>query len=61
METPLEEKHMADERQHTEEPELIGIIISQGVRPQPLPRFAAYIWGVAPTDAQSSASTTRAA
>jgi hypothetical protein len=52
---------MADERQHTEEPELIGIIISQGVRPQPLPRFAAYIWGIAPTDAQSSASTTRAA
>lgn len=49
------------ERQHTEESELIGIIISQGARPEPLPRFAAYIWGAAPSDAQSSASKTRAA
>ena len=52
---------MTDERQRTDEPELIGIIISQGARPQPLPRFAAYIWGTAPSDAQSSASSTRAA
>lgn len=49
------------ERQHAEEPELIGIIISQGARPEPLPRLAAYIWGAAPSDAQSSAKTTRAA
>lgn len=49
------------EHQQTEEPELIGIIISQGMRPEPLPRFAAYIWGMAPSDAQSSAKTTRAA
>lgn len=52
------------ERQPTEGPEgseLIGIIISQGARPQALPRFAAYIWGSAPSDAQSSASSTRAA
>lgn len=52
---------MSAERQSTEEPELIGIIISQGARPQSPPRFAAYIWGAAPSDAQSSASTTRAA
>lgn len=52
------------DRQQTEGPEgseLIGIIISQGVRPQSLPRFAAYIWGAAPSDAQSSATSTRAA
>jgi len=49
------------DRQQTEEPELIGIIISQGARPQPSPRFAAYIWGAAGSDAQSSATTTRAA
>jgi len=52
---------MTDQRQQTEEHELIGIIISQGARPQEQPRFAAYIWGVAPSDAQSSSSTTRAA
>jgi hypothetical protein len=52
---------MTDERRTTEEPELIGIIISQGVRTQEPPRFAAYIWGAAPSDAQRSASSTRAA
>jgi hypothetical protein len=52
---------MSDERQRTDEPELIGIIISQGARTQAPPRFAAYIWGAAPSDAQNSNSSTRAA
>jgi hypothetical protein len=52
---------MANERQNTNEPELIGIIISQGARTQEPPRFAAYIWGTAPSDAQTSSSSTRAA
>ena len=52
---------MADQHQNTDELEPIGIIISQGARPQAQPRFAAYIWGVAPSDTQSSASNTRAA
>jgi hypothetical protein len=52
---------MTNERQQTQEPELIGIIISQGARTQEPPRFAAYIWGAAPSDAQSPASSTRAA
>jgi hypothetical protein len=52
---------MSDDRQRTDEPELIGIIISQGARTQAPPRFAAYIWGTAPSDAQNSASGTRAA
>jgi hypothetical protein len=50
------------ERRDTNESELIGIIISQGALKQEPPRFAAYIWGTAPSDAQSSPSTsTRAA
>jgi len=49
------------EHQRTDEPELIGIIISQGARTQAPPRFAAYIWGAAGSDAQSPASGTRAA
>jgi hypothetical protein len=52
---------MSGNNQNTEEPELIGIIISQGARTQALPKFAAYIWGVAPSDAQNSTSGTRAA
>jgi hypothetical protein len=52
---------MSDQRERTDEPELIGIIISQGARTQAPPRFAAYIWGTAPSDAQSTTSGTRAA
>jgi hypothetical protein len=52
---------MGDEGQRTDEPELIGIIISQGARSQAQPRFAAYVWGMAPSDGQSASSTTRAA
>jgi hypothetical protein len=40
--------------------ELIGIIISQGVRTDPPPRFSAYVWGAAPIEG-SGAATTRAA
>ncbi len=35
----------------------VGIIISQGSRAEDAPRFAAYIWGPAPTDAETAAST----
>jgi hypothetical protein len=40
----------------------VGIIISQGSRVEDAPRFAAYIWAPAPTDADADAATsTRAA
>jgi hypothetical protein len=52
---------MSDERQRTDESELIGIIISQGARAEALPRFAAYIWAAAPSDAVGATSSTRAA
>jgi hypothetical protein len=35
----------------------VGIIISQGSRAEDAPRFAAYIWAPAPTDADTAAST----
>jgi hypothetical protein len=35
----------------------VGIIISQGTRVEDTPRFAAYIWGPAPTDAEILAAT----
>jgi hypothetical protein len=41
------------------ESESIGIVISEGSRPQPAPRFSAYLWE-APPEAESD-STTRAA
>jgi len=35
----------------------VGIIISQGSRAEDLPRFAAYIWAPAPTDAGDASAT----
>jgi hypothetical protein len=35
----------------------VGIIISQGSRAEDAPRFAAYIWAPAPTDADAATST----
>jgi hypothetical protein len=48
---------MSDSRQRTEEPELIGIIISQGFRTDAPPRFSAYVWGSAPAESKVSNST----
>ncbi|HWZ59821.1 MAG TPA: hypothetical protein VNW46_12680 [Gemmatimonadaceae bacterium] len=45
--------HHADADQSTP----VGIIISQGTRAEDAPRFAAYIWAPAPTDADAAAST----
>lgn len=47
-------------QQRIDEPIPVGIIISQGSRAEDAPRFAAYIWAPAPTDAEVRA-TTRAA
>jgi hypothetical protein len=38
------------------EPETIGIVISEGPRAQPSPRFQAYLWE-APPDTDTDAST----
>jgi hypothetical protein len=35
----------------------VGIIINQGSRVEDAPRFAAYIWAPAPTDADAATST----
>ncbi len=51
---------MTNDHQRTDEPEPIGIIISQGSRTDTPPRFSAYVWGAAPAETQT-ASTTRAA
>jgi hypothetical protein len=38
------------------ETETIGIVISEGSRPQPYPRFSAYLWE-APPEGDSDTST----
>ncbi|MBI2797330.1 MAG: hypothetical protein HYX65_11580 [Gemmatimonadetes bacterium] len=40
---------MIDERGQQEQ-EPIGIVISRGSRDERAPRFAAYVWGPAPTE-----------
>lgn len=37
--------------------EAIGIIISQGDRREPAPRFAAFVWGPVPDDELETAAT----
>lgn len=39
-----------------EETETIGIVISEGNRPQPAPRFSAYLWE-APPEGEADSST----
>jgi hypothetical protein len=42
---------MTECRQRVGEQEPMGIIISQGSRSAPLPKFSAYVWGEAPEPA----------
>jgi hypothetical protein len=51
----LGDRAMAAKAQLEQTP--VGIIISQGTRVEDTPRFAAYIWGPAPTDAEILAAT----
>jgi hypothetical protein len=37
-------------RQTVDVQEPIGIVIADGAKPDVTPRFAAYVWGPAPTD-----------
>jgi hypothetical protein len=60
--TRTEDRSMAKKASHdmqlTEgETVPVGIIISQGSRAEDLPRFTAYIWAPAPTDAGDASAT----
>jgi hypothetical protein len=55
------ESHMKQIRQTLEVQEPIGIVIADGAERDITPRFAAYVWGPAPTDDAEDARKAAAA